>query len=136
MTHQLTLSLGSNQHPREVRVREAIAWLFTQLSHATVSDVYETPEIHGIGCPYMNAVVTGSIDADTDDFNAMLKEFELSHGRDMESRKRGCVPIDLDIVMCDGDVVRPRDFSHSFFQIGYRQIAGEDSSTNRLKLPD
>ena len=34
----------------------------------------------------------------------------------------GLVPIDLDIVMWNGEVVRQRDFNQDYFQIGWKQL--------------
>ena len=122
MSHQLVISLGSNLTPRQRRVEEAMHWLQEVLDGYSASSIYETPEIHGHGRPYMNAVVEGEVSLEPDEFNRMLKRYEEQNGRDAEARSRGEVPIDLDLVVADGDILRPRDYARSFFRIGYDQI--------------
>ena len=50
---------------------------------------------------------------------------EYDFGRDSEARERGDVPLDVDIVLFDAEIVRPRDFSQSFFRIGYESLHPE-----------
>lgn len=86
------------------------------------SSVYETPEIHGYGASYFNAVARGKTELDADSFNALLKEYEISRGRNEEARARKEVVIDIDMVVWNGEVRRPVDFSREFFRIGYEEI--------------
>ena len=116
------LSFGSNFNDRKKNVEEALREIGKSLSDFTVSGIYETPEVHGLGSSYFNAVATGYSSTMYEQFNSMLKEYELSCGRDSEARKRGEVVIDVDIVIWGDRVIRPKDFSREFFQIGYRQI--------------
>lgn len=120
---EYVLSLGSNLHPRKRRVREAIKWLHEKFNILRCSELYETPELHGIGSPYINAVVECRSDAEEMSFSRMLKEYEISAGRDHIARSLGIVPIDIDIVICDRKIIRPRDFQCEFFQIGFSEFA-------------
>lgn len=120
------LSIGSNLEPREQRIKGvevALEWLRTKLMNVKASSVYETPEVHGIGTPYFNSVLAGDTPLELEELNEMLKEYELSHGRDAESRVRKIVPIDIDIVICDDRIIRPRDYAQDFFKIGYYEIS-------------
>jgi len=122
---EVWLSLGSNCGDRKKNVSDAMSWLPDALDSFACSDIYETPEIHGIGDPYYNAVIRGISSRGFYELNRLFKEYELSSGRDSASRERGDVPIDIDIVVWDKDIIRPKDFYHSFFQIGYMQIQSE-----------
>lgn len=122
MISQIVLSLGSNCGDRETNVREAAAWLGMHLSGMRCSGIYETPEVHGNGSPYFNAVVIGETDNDYETFNQELKHYELLAGRDDTCRRMGLVPIDIDIVVWNGDILRPFDYSARFFTIGYRTL--------------
>lgn len=122
MNHKAVLSLGSNHGNRYANIEEAIAWCAGQLSDIRISSIYETPEIHGIGDPYMNAVVIGATCKSFEELTRETKEFERTHGRDAEARNRGEVPIDIDIVIWNEGITRPLDFSRQFFQIGYSEI--------------
>lgn len=120
--HEVVVSLGSNEHPRCRRIEEAIAAMRSLLSDCEVSDIYETPEIHGIGDPYMNAVLSGRTRMDQVELERFSKQYEIEVGRDVMARKEGRVPIDIDIVIWDGTVVRPKDYAQSFFKIGYTAL--------------
>ncbi len=120
--HSVALSLGSNCGDREGAVAEAEEWLTAILVGARGSDAYETAPVGSGTRPYLNAVVLGETDLSDCQLNAMLKAYETSHGRDDESRRRGDVPIDIDLVVSDGKVLRPRDFACSFFTIGYYSL--------------
>lgn len=52
----------------------------------------------------------------------LSKQFEISLGRDAQARTRGDVPVDIDIVVFDGKIMRERDFESEFFRIGYMEI--------------
>ncbi len=56
------------------------------------------------------------------ELNSAFKAYERACGRDEECRSKGLVPIDLDIVMWNGDVVREKDYKQQFFKIGWEQI--------------
>lgn len=118
MRHEVVMCIGSNLHPRGYRVTEAIAEVSGLLEDPESSHVYETPEIHGSGRSYRNAVMRGSTSLSFDLLNQKLKGIEFRLGRDAAARARGDVPVDIDIVMWDGEVVRPKDFEQDFFRIG------------------
>lgn len=120
--HSAVLSLGSNIGNREGNVNETIVLLSSLFPGLESSGIYETPEIHGVGAPYMNAVVRCRMNHEYDEFCSWAKEVERRRGRNSETRMRGEVPIDIDVVIWDGEVMRPADFAREFFQIGYRML--------------
>ena len=120
--NEVWLSLGSNCDDRARNVEKASEWLPEVIESCICSHIYETPEIHGIGTPYYNAVVRGETKLDISELNRMLKEYEVLSGRDLSARERGEVPIDIDIVIWNKEIVRPKDYFHTFFQIGYSEI--------------
>lgn len=120
MKSHLFLSVGSNTEAGQVE--KAVEWLSGKLQKFASSSLYTTPAVQGKGKPYVNAVVEGYITGAEEDFNNLLKDYEKTCGRDDTARKEGRVPIDIDIVVRDGSVVRERDFAHSFFRIGYSEL--------------
>lgn len=125
LIHDVVLCAGSNIEPRGDNVSRSISWLLTILSDSEYSEIYETPEIHGIGAPYANAVIMGRTSMEMKNLDILLKRYETLSGRDEEARRKMEVPIDIDIVIWDGRIVRDKDFRQSFFQIGYRLLNGE-----------
>lgn len=117
------LSLGSNCGDRRKNVTSAMEYVQGIITVTGCSSIYETPEIHGLDRLYYNAVLRGATNMDYDDFNRLLKSFEIAAGRDEECRLKGDVPVDIDIVIWNGSVVRPKDFAQDFFRIGYREIS-------------
>lgn len=114
------LSLGSNISSDYVTA--AVEWLSGVVSDICVSSVYRTPAVKVGSRPYANAVATGIIDTTPEKFNMTLKRYEEQSGRTKEARLRGDVPIDIDIVVCDGEVVREWDFRQNFFKIGFSEL--------------
>ena len=122
MMHRVYIGMGSNTPDATKQMCDAIDWLMTQLDEVASSDVYSTPPLSGIGADYLNAVATGLTAMNCDQLNLLLKDYERQAGRTPQSKLSGQVPIDLDIVVWDGTVVREKDFSYDFFQRGYQQL--------------
>ena len=120
--NRVVLCIGSNLEPRHARVSESIKKISFLLDAMRYSALYETPEIHGIGRPYVNVVVAGNCPLDLDNLNAQCKRLEEEAGRTPEARSRGDVPVDIDIVIWNGEVVRPNDARQHFFRIGAAQL--------------
>ena len=118
----VVISIGSNCGKREELVKEAIEWLKSILFQFSESEVYETPCAKLSGKPYMNAVVEGFYQGDGINLEDLIKEKEHNMGRTAECRQRGDVPIDMDIVIMNGDIVKPWDYRQRFFQLGFSQL--------------
>lgn len=118
----VVVSVGSNCGNRRDQVSKAIEWLKSVLMQTRCSDIYETPCALKAGKPYMNAVVSGFYEGDGIQFDDLLKDKEKEMGRNAECRQRGDVPVDMDIVICDGSIYKEWDYRQRFFQIGYDQI--------------
>ena len=116
---EAVFSIGSNIGDRKTSVEAGIEWLSGILEDFCASPVYATPDCHGGSREYLNAVAKGSTRLNPLQLEEMCKVFEWSCGRDSEAREKGKVPIDIDLVVYDGHVLRPKDFSCEFFRIGY-----------------
>ena len=125
MLNKVVISLGSNSQDSDCKMKQAMGWLEENLLSFKCSAIYLTPPLSGVGSDYLNAVAVGETACDQNEFNLMLKDYEKSSGRTLEAKKAGVVPIDLDIVIFNDKIVRPKDFTYDFFQIGYRQIASD-----------
>lgn len=119
---EVVLGLGSNYGERRKNIISIISWLEGILLNMKKSRIYETPCALKSGRPYMNAVVLGDYTGTIVDLNQILKEKEIEFGRDDEGRSRGDVPIDIDIVIANGDIIKEWDYRQKFFQIGYQEI--------------
>lgn len=113
------ISLGSNVTDREEIVRSAIADIQHEFMVEAVSAVYEAPDDRYAAMPYSNAVMRLSTDLGHDLLHAHFKAMESRYGRTPESKKSRQVPLDIDIVIFNDTIVRPADFSRSYFIHGY-----------------
>ena len=58
-------------------------------------------------------------ETDMDELGATMKRWECEAGRVPRSKS---VPLDIDIVLFDGRIIRPRDYGQEYFKIGYRAL--------------
>ena len=114
--------IGSNCGHRKANVEAAIRWLSGLLSEFRHSTVYATPDCHGGQREYMNAVAAGNTTLDAPELEKISKDFEKANGRDQEARKKGDVPLDIDLVVFEGEILREKDYRCEFFLKGFREI--------------
>lgn len=115
-------SIGSNCGDRQSRVANGLEWLSLRLSECRYSSIYATPDCHGGQREYLNAVAIGKTAMSPSELQSQCKEYELSQGRDALARANGDVPVDIDLVVYGGEVLREKDFQREFFLEGYRII--------------
>ncbi|MCH5346367.1 MAG: 2-amino-4-hydroxy-6-hydroxymethyldihydropteridine diphosphokinase [Muribaculaceae bacterium] len=119
----VVISVGSNSEDRNFRVSKAIEFLLGNLTAASVSSVYESESFSkNDRSPFTNAVVVGQTLVNQEEMITLLKEQEALAGRDAVTRAEGIVPLDLDIVIWGGRIVRNDDFERPYFNIGYREL--------------
>ncbi|MDE6860799.1 MAG: 2-amino-4-hydroxy-6-hydroxymethyldihydropteridine diphosphokinase [Duncaniella sp.] len=117
-----TIGLGSNTDDREYQITQAVEHLMGMLGHCSVSSVYESPAFNGKDKPYLNAVVHGYSSKCYEDVINDLKRWEADHGRTQVATFEGIIPIDLDLVIWDSRIKRPKDFERHYFNQGYREL--------------
>lgn len=120
--NNIVISIGSNAPGRNRLVEECIGFLKEKFPDARFSRVYNTAAANGRDADYLNAVMESTCRDDFDTVKTSLKLYEASQGRTPKSKASGVVPIDLDIVVWNGEVVRQRDFGQQYFQIGWKQL--------------
>ncbi len=121
--------LGSNCGNREENVASTLSWLSEILSDFRYSYIYATPDCHGGPRKYMNAVAIGLTKLQTYELEQMCKIRELACGRDATARSAGDVPIDIDLVAYDGEILREKDYHSEFFTKGFLQLKHPHSAT-------
>lgn len=116
------LCLGSNTAAREQIISRALVRLENICHIAASSPVYEAPDDSGLGAPYLNVVLVVTPRLHYDDFKASLKKMETDFGRTGLSKSAGCMPLDVDIIIWDGEIVDRYQYSRSYFQRGYKDL--------------
>ena len=90
---------------------------------AASSSIYETVACGSIKSPnYLNAVVKIFTDTDHQELHNVLKTMEKAHGRTPESKLSGKIPLDIDIVVWNGEIIRPQDWKQDYFQTGLKEL--------------
>lgn len=120
--NQLVLSIGSNSRDREWQIRHCIEWLRHTLSNVRVSTIYNSVAVNNRDADYLNAVMIAKTKKNFDDISALMKQYEMVCGRTPASKFQGEIPIDIDIVLWNDDVLRQRDFAQQYFQRGWQEL--------------
>lgn len=118
----LILSIGANSPDREWQMTHAIKRMKQIFKKTVISDIYEVPAHNGIDAPYLNAVMIASTLMSMEEVVAVLKQWETVCGRTPASKQQGVIPIDLDIVVWNEDVVRPIDYSREYVSRGIAHL--------------
>lgn len=121
------IGVGSNTADREERVNRAIEHVCHFLTKCSVSSIYESEAINGKDAPYINAVIHGFSPISSNALVRFLKDWEAHEGRRQDDVTKGEVPIDLDLVIYDSRILRPKDFERHYFNIGYRELLANGS---------
>lgn len=115
--YKATLCLGSNVPDGHDRIRRALGALIEEgWSPIECSDIY--PSSSG----YLNQIVVADICNDYDAAVAGTKFVERRLGRRPQHKDQGVVPVDIDIVLWDGAVMRPLDYESDYFKQGLEKL--------------
>ena len=105
------ISLASNTPDKLRQMNNAFAELQEMGLVAASSSIYETVACGSIKSPnYLNAVVKIFTDTDHQELYDVLKTMEKAHGR---------TP---DIVVWNGEIIRPQDWKQDYFQTGLKEL--------------
>ena len=124
-TNTAVICIGSNTADREARVKQAIAAFATLGSIMRQSSIYDNAADNGIDPPYLNTVILLATVLSHAELCAKCCHIEAAAGRTPESKARGAVPLDADVVIFNNAVMRPRDNARPYFTMGYKQIVTE-----------
>lgn len=106
------------------RVDVAIDAVSSKFGDVVSSDIYSTKSVsRGDDSKYYNAVVRLVSDYSAEELNEWCKMMESDMGRS-HSINNHEVAMDIDVVVMNDEILRPKDFSRDFFQIGLQQING------------
>lgn len=115
----MAISIGSNHADKYANVVAALAWLGQTFHDVRASSIYLTAPVSGVGEDYCNAVAICMVQKPdgAEEVTRRLKMYEAAHGRTPQS-----VTIDLDLVIYDGEILRPKDFQREYFKRGFAEL--------------
>lgn len=122
--HEIIVGLGSNLPDNSnVKIEEALEWLRKVGWITGDSGTYETsPWNQKCRHCYSNRVVRLTTCMPLEQLVRQSKRFEVEMGRTLWSRQQGIVPIDVDIVKYDSQILKPEELEMDYFKIGYSKI--------------
>jgi 2-amino-4-hydroxy-6-hydroxymethyldihydropteridine diphosphokinase len=125
-THSYILSLGSNTQNREILMQTATNWLHQNFSDVRTSDVYNTEAYFGNAPDYLNMVAQIETTLTSEELTVAAKEFEQKCGRCKSTPAHAQnVAMDVDVMACDGVILRPEEYSRNYFVKGLSQLFSE-----------
>ena len=124
MSHRVILSLGSNIDNRSDNIATALSALARAgVECGCVSPAVESPDDTGRGNAYINVAVDCSTDMSLQALKDSISEVERQCGRVPSSKVTGLMPIDIDVVIWDDEVVSRYDFERPYFKECLRRLS-------------
>ena len=112
------LSFGSNAPGRETFMARAEEWLARNFTNTETSGIYSSPALNGKSADYLNMVARGDSELNISALNEAAKAFERLQGRTPESKLRGEIELDIDIIAAGHTILRPVEFTRPYFMRG------------------
>ena len=109
--HQVLIAIGSCYH-QNVHIQWASERLSCWLRDIQLSRKLWTQDIHGTGLWYMNRLVAGYTDLSVNEINRKLKAIEAE-----TCRTKGCITLDLDLMLYDTERYHLRDWPRPYIQL-------------------
>jgi len=107
--HELFIGVGSNLGDRQGNILAALQRLRTRTEITAVSSFYESQAAGGAEGPaYLNVAVALRCDLDAQAFERFARDVELAVGRARTSERLAARPIDIDLLVYDGEIVQPQ----------------------------
>lgn len=121
--NQIIIALGSNELP-ELHMEEATAELNNLFSSIHWSPaVYTEP----IAClrpfPFLNRVAIAETSLDVEELHNVFKVLEKKLGRLSTSKQTGIIPIDIDLIQWNQQLLKPNDYDRVYVQEALRWLA-------------
>ncbi len=117
MSHRVILSLGSNIDNRRDNIAAALSALAQAgVECGSVSPEVESPDDTGRGNAYINVAADCRTELSLQALKDRISEIERQCGRVPSSKAMGLMPIDIDVVVWDDEVVSRYDFERPYFK--------------------
>lgn len=121
--HTCLLCMGSNtgRKTRMENARKALAHSFPDIRFGTEM---ETEAIgSGFLSPFSNQVARLTTPLSAEEVRTILKSIEKENGRLPEDKAKGIVKLDIDLLMYDDTVLKPKDMEKCYVQEGLVALA-------------
>ena len=120
--HTCLLCLGSNLDG-DFRLSEARSVLRSHFPDIRFSQELVTEAIgSGFLSPFHNQVARLETTQDAASIRTILKGIERAQGRLPEDKAQGIVKMDIDLLMVDDQVLKPKDLEREFVKRGMKEL--------------
>lgn len=115
MVNKVLISIGSNWE-RERNMELAVGMLKELFTTYHLSERIETEAVGEAAgsAPYLNQLIAGETSWDADLLREKLKAIEQSIGRTPADKAMKCVRIDLDLLIINETILRPKDMQQEY----------------------
>ena len=120
--HTCLLCLGSNLDGA-IRLSAARSVLRSHFPDIRFSEELVTEAIgSGFLSPFHNQVARFETPQDAESIRTLLKSIEQAQGRLPEDKAQGIVKLDIDLLMIDDQVLKPKDMEREFVKQGMEEL--------------
>jgi GTP cyclohydrolase-4 len=133
--HDLHVGIGSNLGDRQANILAALQRLRARAQILTVSAFYESEAAGGAQGPaYLNVAAALRTELNAQDFASFARDVELAVGRARGTRRLEARPIDIDLLVYDGQIVQQQLDARPYNAVPLAEIAPQlvDVSPNGL----
>ncbi len=122
------LCLGSNWDKERNMERAAEMLRAHFVSICFSRPVYTEPVDSPLSAMFLNRIAVLYTEESPERIRDILKDIECRVGRRPEDKSRGSVPIDIDLLRWNDQVLKAEDLTRAYVQVGVRSLlaAGED----------
>jgi GTP cyclohydrolase-4 len=122
--HDLYVGIGSNLGDRQANILAALQRLRARAQILSVSAFYESEAADGAQGPaYLNVAAALRSELDAEAFASFARDVELAVGRARGTRRLEARPIDIDLLVYDGESVQPHLESRPYNAVPLGEIA-------------
>lgn len=120
--HEVIIALGSNTNAATT-IKSAIAALADIITNIQPTQLLENESVDFIfPCTFANALVKGLTTLSADQLETELKILEKRFGRTKDNDQKGCILLDLDLLMYDKQKHHINDWNREYIQLLIKEL--------------
>ena len=123
MWNNVILCLGSNTDC-ESNLKSAASLLRAYFGSIRFSEaIYTEPIGLSDSGLFLNQVAVAGTNASLEEVGRAVKAMEKRLGRMSDSKQKGKIPIDIDLLLWNGTILKPADWEKEYVQLLFRSVA-------------
>ena len=116
MINTAIICLGSNTPDREMRIDNSCKKMADKAEIKRHSKIIISEDITGHGASYINQSIEITTNLTLAELRTFIHEIEQSEGRTPKSKAKGQMPIDIDIVIWNNEIISSENYTQPYFQ--------------------